>query len=79
MGASRAVLRCLRRTRIAQDFGRRQIDPAELVGVFDGPVFQDAVWDRLRRLGLVVSSGLRVRLTAAGKRGLARLERELNV
>jgi hypothetical protein len=66
-----AELRCLRRTRLAQDFGRRQIDPRELIGVFDGPRFQDAVWDRLKARGLVTNGrGFEVRLTKKGEAAL---------
>jgi hypothetical protein len=69
-----AELRCLKRTRIAQDFGRREIDPEELVGVFDGPCYQGATWDRLKTRGLVANGvGLTVRLTIKGKKLLKEL------
>jgi hypothetical protein len=66
-----AELRCLRRTRLAQDFGKRRIDARELIGVFDGPYFQDAVWDRLKARGLVANGrGMSVRLTKKGEKAL---------
>ena len=54
----------------------RTIDPAELIGVFDGPAFTDAVWDRLKAAGLVANGrGLTVRLTKRGEQALAGLEK----
>jgi hypothetical protein len=68
---TKAELRCLRRTRLAQDFGKRIIDPRELIGVFDGPRFQDAVWDRLKAKGFVANGrGISVRLTKKGEKAL---------
>lgn len=69
-------IRCLRRTAIAEDFGKRIIDPRELVGVFDGPVYTDAAWDWLKANGYVVNGrGMSVRLTPKGERELARVGR----
>jgi ribosomal protein S19E (S16A) len=67
--------RCLKRTEIAADFGKREIDPSEL-GAFDGPALQERVWNQLKREGLVANGrGDTVRLTPKGKRELARLEK----
>lgn len=71
---SAAELRCLKRTRIAQDFGTRIIISKELLDVFDGPCFQDATWDRLKRRGLVANGrGFTVKLTKKGEKLLERL------
>lgn len=66
--------RCLKRTEIAADFGKREILPEEL-DAFDGPGLQERTWDQLKREGLVANGrGNTVRLTAKGKIELARLE-----
>lgn len=67
--------RVLKRTKIAADFGKREIDPREL-DAFDGPALLEKTWDELKREGLVANGrGNTVRLTPKGKLELARLER----
>ena len=66
--------RMLKRTKIAADFGKREIRADELAA-FDGPGLMESTWDELKREGLVANGrGYAVRLTPKGERELARLE-----
>jgi hypothetical protein len=71
-----AEIRCLVRTRIAADFGRREITTRELLDYMEGRPTPDGVWDRLKASGFVANTrGIGVRLTPKGARALRDLGR----
>ncbi len=68
---TRSELLCLRRTKLAADIGRREIDPSELVDFATGPHLQTKTWNSLKQRGYVANGrGISVRLTAKGAKAL---------
>jgi hypothetical protein len=66
-----AEIKCLIRTRIAADFGRREIMPREALAFAGWTLACDAVWDRMKARGFVANGrGITVRLTVKGERAL---------
>lgn len=79
LGLSIAEIRCLLRTKIAQDFGKRIITHRDNALFVEGRVTEPKTWFKLHRMKLVANtrSGSCVKLTEEGERKLRDVLRAL--
>ena len=68
---TKAMVICLKRTKVLQNMYLREIDPTELIDFIDGPSSQERTWHFLKINGYVANGrGFEIRLTKKGELAL---------